>query len=708
MTWFTDILNMFFTFLDRIVYGLITVFYELFLYLANLDLFGMSTLNDDPNNIIVNFSSRIYALLGIFMLFRVSFSILQYMVNPDDFSDKGKGFGKMITNILVSLVLIITVPYIFQKAFQIQGVILKDNFLGKLILGNVNSDNNPDNTTNQVMATDLQFLIYGTFFSVDTDVIPECETGPILGTKAMAEAGMYDENGNVQDPSSSNDTSCLSKLRNAIGNENKLGDFFRTDDPDNRRFDAFGEVVNTKVDSKYVFKYMPLISTVAGGFVMVMLLSFCLDLAVRVIKLGFLEIIAPIPIVSYMDPKQSGKDGMLGKWAKECGSTFLSLFIRIAIIYFTFFMVDLVANNVLTRPDEVYLEGVTPPSGLMAAFVQLMVILGIFFFAKEVPKLLENIIGIKASGSLHFDRIKGMALGTVGGLAGLGVGSIASAISTAKTAQLTGDNVAKAGLSGFFKGGVLGAFNGGKWDGKKVSSLFSNPLSVSGDLARYQAAKHGTTFASRARSLFDEAIGAPQQAELIKKRIDNADKYLKTYDAYDGGLLAKASKLKDAKAYSGPNSRRNYSTIMQYNNLKTRLDAAIARGDVATEEAIRNGTYDDGTVKSGGFRFNEIEDNAKQVMHDMIEQKTITNDSEIEALRSHRAALERIGKENASAPEFKDVDDSIYGSIKDMKAAYKSVKSQKTTTENSDEYENAQANAEAIKANRMFDHFRGK
>lgn len=410
--WFIDILRMFFTFLDSIVYGLISVLYELFMYLANLDLFGMSeiTASTAPSeNIIINFSSRIYALLGVFMLFKISFSLLQYMVNPDDFSDKGKGFGKMVTNILVSLVLIVTVPYIFQKAFEIQGVILKTNFLGSLILGNTNSENNPSSTTNKEMATDLQFLVYGTFFSVDKDANggEVCENSPILGTKAMAQS-----------------EECLTYVSNAINNEHKLGDFFNTDEPDNRRFAAFGEVVNTTdSDGKYVFNYMPLISTIVGGFVVVMLLSFCMDLAVRTIKLGFLEIISPIPIISYMDPKQSGKDGMLGKWAKECGSTFLSLFIRMAIIYFTFFIVDLVANNIFARPDEVYLEGVTPPSGLMAAFVQLMIILGVFLFAKEVPKLLESIMGIKNSASLRLDTMKSIGLGSAA-IAGAAAGGL--------------------------------------------------------------------------------------------------------------------------------------------------------------------------------------------------------------------------------------------------------------------------------------------
>lgn len=432
--WFTDILNMFFTFLDRIVYGLITFLYQLLLYLANLDLFGMSDLSN-PDNVITNFSSRVYALLGIFMLFKISFSILQYMVNPDDFSDKGKGFGKMVTNVLISLCLIVAVPYIFSLAFEAQGTILKSNFLGQLILGNTTtsgestSESLKDMNLNEEMAEDLQFLVYGSFFSVDSSVTDKCSSGPVLGTKSMAQ-----------------NEGCLKYLAErfeSVGGENKLGDFFAAGGADStaRRFDAFGEVVNIKTeDNKYLFKYMPVISTVAGGFVVVMLLSFCIDVAVRIIKLGFLEIIAPIPIISYMDPKQSGKDGMLGRWGSECFKTYLSLFIRLAIIYFAFFVVDLVANQILaSSTDQIYLNE-QAPTGLMAVFVQVMVILGVFMFAKEVPKLLENLIpGMQGAGSLNINPLKKinespLAAGALAfGGAAIG-GAAANAIATGKNA----------------------------------------------------------------------------------------------------------------------------------------------------------------------------------------------------------------------------------------------------------------------------------
>ncbi len=474
--WLNDILNMFFTFLDRIVYGLITILYQLLLYLANLDLFGMAEVaSGDMDNPIVNFSSRVYALLGVFMLFKVSFSIIQYMVNPDDFSDKSKGFGKMVTNILISLGLIVLVPYIFQFAFKVQGIVLKENLLGQLILGESTSsstgttgsasassggdselsegfidsvtnvaDSNVgqitealtgeslpandavDTEINKQMAEDLQFLVYGAFFSVNTDAegMSVCSSGPVLGTKAMA----------------SND-SCLRAVAELLPDgTDDLQDFFPTEG-NQRRFDTFGDVVNTRNgNDEYIFKYMPVISTIAGGFVVVMLLSFCLDVAVRIIKLGFLEIISPIPIISYMDPKQSGKDGMFGRWVKECFSTYLSLFIRIAIIYFAFFVVDLVANRILAGPtDQLYLNG-DVPEGLMAVFVMVMVILGVFFFAKEVPKLIENLIpGMSGAGSLSINPLKKindspLAAGALA-LGGAAVGgTVANAIAAGKNA----------------------------------------------------------------------------------------------------------------------------------------------------------------------------------------------------------------------------------------------------------------------------------
>ena len=77
MSWLTDIFRWLFFQIDNIVYGLISILYELLMYLANLDLFGISSMYTgsgfvlDDNNLIFKFASRIYVFLGVIMLFQI-------------------------------------------------------------------------------------------------------------------------------------------------------------------------------------------------------------------------------------------------------------------------------------------------------------------------------------------------------------------------------------------------------------------------------------------------------------------------------------------------------------------------------------------------------------------------------------------------------------------------------------------------------------
>lgn len=699
MTWFTDIINMLFISLDRIVYGLISTLYELLIYLANLDLFGMSTITSTTTpdeNVIVNFSSRVYALLGIFMLFKISFSILQYMVNPDDFSDKGKGFGKLVTNVLVSLILIVTVPYIFQKAYQIQGIILEDNTLGKLILGQTNNENAAEGSINAEMAEDLQFLVYGTFFSVKTDVLPSCESGPVLGTKAMAR-----------------EIDCLNDLSELLPDgANKLGDFFAAGGADSteRRFDAFGEVVNTKDgDNQYIFNYMYGISTIAGGFIVVMLLSFCLDVAVRIIKLGFLEIISPIPIISYMDPKQSSKDGMLGKWGKECLTTYLSLFIRIAIIYFAFFVIDLVANQLLASPnDQIYLNN-QAPEGLMAVFVQVMVIFGVLLFAKEVPKLLENLIpGMSGSGNFNINPLKKiqespLAAGFLGGVVGAGVGGITSAAAAFSASRDEGATRVEAlrrgiggAFSGTFRGAKTGLFAGGK-------GIVSKSADVAGRVGRNAALKTNTTFVQRMGAYGRQAVGMQSKKEGFDKQIgyhESIQKHASNMEARARDQLGKKSD--EWKIFEAQRARlqQQYNDNVDINTgeTETYLDNGIIK---QREKIIRAGTdeYDQYYTKAmkyyhdeqdkmiakyidTGGEIKDVQDSDYQI--DL--EKNVMSD-EMKENKLHYTKKDKNGNEIEILNDGQKLKDATWAQIKDTG---KAAEERATRIKNSEEYRDSE------------------
>lgn len=47
------------------------------------------------------------------MIFKVSFSIIKYIINPDTFSDKEKGMGKVIQNVILVLVSLVCNPTSF-------------------------------------------------------------------------------------------------------------------------------------------------------------------------------------------------------------------------------------------------------------------------------------------------------------------------------------------------------------------------------------------------------------------------------------------------------------------------------------------------------------------------------------------------------------------------------------------------------------------
>ena len=69
--WIVNLVRQFFFMLDRVIYSFIVTVYDLFVDIAETSIF--------TEEVIDLFASKVYALLGIFMLFKVSFSILSYI-----------------------------------------------------------------------------------------------------------------------------------------------------------------------------------------------------------------------------------------------------------------------------------------------------------------------------------------------------------------------------------------------------------------------------------------------------------------------------------------------------------------------------------------------------------------------------------------------------------------------------------------------------
>ena len=162
-----NILRTFFAFLCKIIYPLISNVWDLFVYLSKAEIF-----NSSGNGIVSNMYTRVGLLLGLIMLFRIVFSLIQMLINPDSFLDREKGIGAIVKKMLVVILLLAFTPTIFEKAFDIQRVLIEDNVVGRIVLG---TDQNLDN-----FGTVFSANLFSTFYVLNpvnqTKAKDACET----------------------------------------------------------------------------------------------------------------------------------------------------------------------------------------------------------------------------------------------------------------------------------------------------------------------------------------------------------------------------------------------------------------------------------------------------------------------------------------------------------------------------------------------------
>ena len=389
--------------IDNIVYKFISIVYDLLMSVAKTSVLSQAD--------ILQMADRIYKLLAIFMIFKVIFSLITYVVNPDDFSDKSKGISKLGMNIVVSLVLLILTPYFFNYAYQLQTIILEDNAIGTLIFGKKANSDFLSNAGDKMAYTGIS-----AFFKPNTaiDELSEC-------------VDLYDGNGNINEacfgvatPTDGNyeiqdKTGMAGLISDSSGNvigltETSLLNYAAGVDKGVYGL-MFREemVVAEKSNNQFIMEYNFIFSTAVGVIIILLLISFCLDVALRSVKLAFLQLIAPIPILSYIDPK-SGKDGMFKKWYQMCLKTFLSLFIRLLALYFALYLIEIIMGGKMVN--------IVDGSYQTNQIVKILIMIGALMFAKQFPKILEG-LGIKLDGDGKFNlnplrKIEKEALG--GGL----------------------------------------------------------------------------------------------------------------------------------------------------------------------------------------------------------------------------------------------------------------------------------------------------
>lgn len=519
--------------IDTKVYSIAAFAYSIFYELSSSSL--LSSLN------LASASQRLYTLLGIFMLFRLAFSFVKYIINPEGME---KGTSKLISNLAISLALIVSVPWIFNRAFALQSYIMESNVIGNLIMGMNTTNKNDDNDSFNAASygQSIGFLTFSAFFRPNTAIesLTPCSNLLTYYTKYVVPSGdkevTVDPGGKSSTDAIIIESNKIAQCVNALnGNDNSLGSvkgvgdveigtmFYIASQRQNIGLLSSSHIIRAIVGNSYVINYTAIVSTIAGGFLALLFLSFSFDVAIRNVKLCFLQIIAPIPIILNIEPGDTKSDKKpLNWWIKESLKTYTDLFIRVATVYFGVFLI----NELFGSGDTV--AGSTNTS----VWFQVFMILGILLFVKQIPDLIGKAFGIDVKGQFNLNPLKRigdsrLASMAVGGAAGLVTG-LGTGVAAFRSARLNGANMNEA-LGRAFTGGVGGTLRSGISGAKKgVKSMHDITGNANENLARsgrIAGANVGTTVVGRTGARMAMRVGAPTRSDIIDRQVKAMEDY---------------------------------------------------------------------------------------------------------------------------------------------------------------------------------------
>lgn len=418
--------------LDKAVYGLVETVYSVFYYLAEAQLLNPT--------IVKNFTERMYILLGIAMIFILAFNLLTYIVNPDKMMDKQVGASAFVKDVIIGLAIISLTPMLFTKLYALQSKIITSGVIENLILGGSSGVNSsPDPKYNSLTAYNIAHGAHSMTATIYTAFLyPEDNSYTVLSCNTDAE---YDTSNEAD--SKFHDYCVAYEDAKSGGGVSSFAGFVSDED----------------------FNFTPFLTTIAGIVLLFFMLNFCISLAKRAGKLAIIQLLAPIPVSLEILPN---KKGTRKKWIDTLISVYLEVFMYLFTMYIVIFLISLIPS-VISSVFGSMSEG----SGVAKLIAMVILIFGLLMFGKEVPKLIEDITGLKTTGGLS-DAIAsgkkalgmaGIGAGVVGGFVG---GTVSNMVKNfnAKKGEKGDRHYGSAIMSGLAGGASAGARN--LWNARKV------------------------------------------------------------------------------------------------------------------------------------------------------------------------------------------------------------------------------------------------
>ena len=539
------------------LYGYIVDLYNVFMVISRVNI-----LDDDYIKAIYN---RVGMILGLFMLFKLSFSLIQSLIDPDKFTDKKNGFASIIYRSVIAIVLLGITPSIFKFARNFQNLIVgADDSSNNVLYRVVVADDivYPVSSFGQRLATDLFF----SFFREDDNrhydeglEVREIDGEPFLVVKNYATLKEDSYNGKIS-------------------------------------FDELVPYLSLKDAGQYVFKWDIILSVAVGVAVLWILVNYCISIATRVIQLAYLQLVAPVPILSYI----GNPDGAFKKWINQCTKTYLDLFIRLIILYF---IITLSGKALRFFEDANALSNYGIESDSMKfILVKVFLLLGLLMFGKRVPELIKELFpgdgkfdfGVKSPKNL-FNSIPGskLAKGAVGLGAGMALGGAGRVIGRLGH---TAFNMKKAwsdnrGTGWKRLGSTLGA--GAKGVGSAalggVTGAFGGMKNYKGGLV--SATKMG--FGNVSNPL-KEDINSIKEGHKNRKEARTKDKEENRILAYGESLYNRyvdpvTGVIDATKAYGHSEYRQSVKDLAAAKNAKGEADALLTAAETRYSEAVKSG-----------------------------------------------------------------------------------------------------------------------
>lgn len=556
-TWIFLPLNAIFLTLDGIVYSLVAYSYKIFMLIAQLNY-----------NVLYAWISplldRIKAIILVFIMFKVGYALIQYMINPDSLDDTAKGGPALIKNIAIASGMLIVYTFVFS-------------FMNELTLLMIGVPDGYEFTTLKQVADVTNNekdsgLIARFIFGSDADNVGEF--GKKLAVNTL----------NIFLHSKDGKTSDLDDIYNELAN----GDM--------NAFDAMKIItIVARIDKDIDYKW-PLVSTLTGLYLTWQIIKLAVELAIRMFKLMVLQVLAPLAIVSIVDG--GTKNNTWTGYVKTFFGTWMDAFIRVGSLY----LATALIGKFWVEKSELMPEA----TGITKGLIFLIIMFSAYKCVELIPRLIKQVFPSMGTGG---DNAAGF-----GKLFTAGAGALIGAAGSGYLAAKAGN-----GVGGVLTSALTGGFNGGAAGSRSANAVQffrnqGNNLRGSAERAVQNNAQGGLR--NRLRNNFLNAAGV---ATVINDRVENGEGGIKEInEQYD----------KDVSAENNNYAEKIAAAEAEYENTRAELENNLNQATSTMSSSDSGFTYANGDSitfgeDKGQFVSNAVSNDAEVIKYrNLIDQET--------------------------------------------------------------------------------------